>query len=90
MPITKVSRKILNRVEEQLLNQNAKGLAEYGVTIDDANDEEYDWNFEALGEVLDALQYQVKENMRLRKENKELLLNEQRLILQLKKGERNQ
>ncbi|ARK28752.1 hypothetical protein [Halalkalibacter krulwichiae] len=81
MPITKVSREILNRIAKQLQAQSEKGLREYGVTIDDASDDQYNWSEEALAEVIDASQYLVKENMRLRRENAGLRANEQRGIL---------
>ena len=61
------SKKVLEIIKNQLVEQNKKGLNEYGKTIDDADDSQYDWNFEALAECADALQYLVKENARLKK-----------------------
>lgn len=38
--------------------QNAKGLAKYGTTIDQAKDADYDWRLMAMEELIDLAQYQ--------------------------------
>ena len=65
--LPETAKVILKTIENQLVAQNKKGLKEYGKTIDDADDNEYDWNFEALAECVDALQYAIKENAKLKK-----------------------
>jgi chromosome segregation ATPase len=57
---------IKERILEILEKQNAKGLATYGHTLDDCPMDKYDWNHMALEELIDALQYMIKENLRLR------------------------
>lgn len=72
-------------IEQGLDQQNEKGLINYGQTLDDCPDDDYDWNQMALEEVLDALQYKVKENFLLHKRlRKEIRKRKQaeRLLLQ--------
>lgn len=49
--------------------QNEKGLKKYGESIDEASNEDYDWNRMALEEAVDLIQYLVKENTKLQAEN---------------------
>lgn len=56
------------RVIDMLDAQNAKGVAKYGTTIDEAQDGSYDWRIMAMEEMIDGLQYQQKEIMRLESE----------------------
>lgn len=49
--------------------QNEKGIKKYGTTIDEASNENYDWNRMALEEAVDLIQYLVKENTKLQAEN---------------------
>lgn len=61
-----IKRKIIQILDEQ----EKKGIATYGKTLEDAKidpitGEEYNWNTETIQELIDALQYQVKENMQL-------------------------
>lgn len=53
------------RIIELLDKQNAKGKAKYGSTIDQALDQHYDWKLMAMEEMVDLIQYQQKEIMRL-------------------------
>lgn len=46
--------------------QNAKGLKKYNHTLDECPADKYDWNTMIIEELVDALQYAVKENQRLR------------------------
>ncbi|WP_017728548.1 hypothetical protein [Halalkalibacterium ligniniphilum] len=64
--IPNTSREVLNIIAKQLDKQNSKGLSTYGTTIDEASNDDYNWNDEALAELADACQYLVKENKRLR------------------------
>lgn len=68
MNIPKTSIKVLARIERQLHLQNEKGLEKYGKNIDGANDEDYDWNVMVIEELIDGMQYLVKENQRLNEE----------------------
>ena len=49
--------------------QNEKGIKNYGTTIDEASNEDYDWNQMALEEAVDLIQYLVKENTKLQAKN---------------------
>lgn len=53
-------------------SQDEKGIKKYGITIDEAKDEDYDWNVMALEECADLFKYLIKENQRLRAENERL------------------
>jgi len=86
--IPETSREVLSIIAKQLDRQNKKGYETYGTTIDQAKDEEYDWNRMALEECIDALQYLVKRNKELEKENKMLRLNEQIIASVARKKER--
>ncbi|WP_240636899.1 hypothetical protein [Paenibacillus silvae] len=56
---------VTKRIIELLDKQNAKGKAKYGSTIDQASDQHYDWKLMAMEEMVDLIQYQQKEIMRL-------------------------
>ena len=59
---------VRNVIDRVLDKQNAKGMATYGQTLDDCPDEAYDWNVMAIEELVDAIQYLSKENLRLNKQ----------------------
>ncbi|HLG26749.1 MAG TPA: hypothetical protein VI423_03095 [Paenisporosarcina sp.] len=61
-----IKQQLLAIIEEKLDDQNAKGLKNYGQTIDDVDQNLYDWSIMALEESLDANQYLLKEIIRLR------------------------
>ena len=62
-----ISGKQKEIINQGLDQQDEKGLINYGQTLDDCPDGDYDWNQMTIEELLDALQYQVKENIILRK-----------------------
>ncbi|GIN13154.1 hypothetical protein J26TS2_30210 [Shouchella clausii] len=70
MNLPETSRRVLQIVEDKLRDQNNKGLAEYGQTIDDAQG--YDWTTEALAECIDAMQYMARRMLEMEEENKKL------------------
>lgn len=70
MELPETSKRVLQIVERQLRDQNNKGLAEYGQTIDDAQG--YDWTTEALAECIDAMQYMARRMLEMEEENKKL------------------
>lgn len=70
MELPETSRRVLQIVEDKLREQNQKGLAEYGQSIDDA--EGYDWTLEALAECVDAMQYMARRMLEIEEENKKL------------------
>ena len=47
---------IKDRINKLLDQQNAKGLAEYGISLDDVDVNSYDWKNEMIMELIDALQ----------------------------------
>lgn len=51
--------------------QNKKGMDTYGQTLDECPDDAYDWQQMMIEELVDALQYQIKENKRLKRIIKE-------------------
>ncbi len=57
---------IIKHIENKLNKQNAKGLKEYGQTLDHCDPNAYDWNDMANDELVDACQYFIKENRRLK------------------------
>jgi hypothetical protein len=59
------SKTVMNRIIELLEKQTSKGLAKYGHTLDDCPDDKYDWRLMALEELIDLVQYQQKEIIRL-------------------------
>lgn len=60
-------RVIKKKIIEILDQQEQKGITTYGHTLEDCPDEDYDWDIMALEELIDALQYQIKENIRLKR-----------------------
>jgi 3-dehydroquinate synthase class II len=56
---------VTQKIIELLDKQNEKGLRKHGKTIDDAKVEYYDWRLMAIEELIDLVQYQQKEIMRL-------------------------
>ncbi|MEK3756784.1 hypothetical protein MHB73_21325 [Bacillus sp. FSL K6-6483] len=70
MELPETSRRVLQIIEDKLRDQNNKGLAEYGQTIDDAQG--YDWTTEALAECIDAMQYMARRMLEMEEENKKL------------------
>lgn len=75
-------------IDQGLDQQNEKGLINYGQTLDDCPDDDYDWNQMTLEELLDALQYQVKQNILLDKRlRKEIRKRKQAELLLLQRSE---
>jgi hypothetical protein len=56
---------VRDRINELLINQTEKGLSKYGHTLDDCLDNKFDWRLMAMEEMIDCMQYQQKEIMRL-------------------------
>ena len=70
MPET--SKNVVRLIVEKLVYQNSKGLEKYGENIDEVGDVEYDWQDMAMEELIDGIQYVLKENGKLRRENETL------------------
>lgn len=60
-----IKEAILTTIEQHINEQNAKGLKNYGQTLDDCPVDAYDWQQEIIQELIDALQYQQKEITKL-------------------------
>jgi hypothetical protein len=60
----RVIKKIIN---DLLDRQEEKGIKTYGHTLEDCPDGDFDWQQMTIEELIDALQYQVKLNLMLRK-----------------------
>lgn len=64
----KTAQTVIDTFTKLIDEQCSKGLSKYGTTIDEAKDENYDWNRMALEESIDLAQYLVKENAKLQKQ----------------------
>lgn len=62
----KVTQQVIDTFAQFLDDQDAKGYVKYGVTINEAKNEHYDWNVMALEELADFTKYMAKKNQRLR------------------------
>ncbi len=63
---THISQIVLGVISSQLDKQNDKGFEKYKESLDDVEFEEYDWNVMVIEELIDGMQYMVKENLRLK------------------------
>lgn len=63
---THIGQLLLGIISSNLDQRNQKGFEEYKETLDDVPFEDYDWNQMVIEEVLDGMQYMIKENLRLR------------------------
>lgn len=68
--MTLIKQAVLKTIEQHIDEQNAKGMANYGQSLDDCPVDAYDWQQEIIQELIDALQYQQKEMQKLRGEVK--------------------
>jgi NTP pyrophosphatase (non-canonical NTP hydrolase) len=68
---TQISQQIVRVIADRLEDRNIKGYETYKETLDDVPFDNYDWNMMINEELLDALQYSMKENMKLKQEMKE-------------------
>ena len=63
--MTTIKAAVLSTIEQHIDQQNAKGMKNYGQTLDDCPVEDYSWQNMIIEELIDALQYQQKEMKRL-------------------------
>lgn len=66
LPVT--SQMVVEMIETHLQEQCDKGIHKYGQTIDQAKDQDYNWQGMAMEELIDGIQYLMKENKRLNDE----------------------
>ncbi|MGG4011439.1 hypothetical protein [Bacillus smithii] len=59
---SEIASKVMDMLEEQIENQLNKGYSKYHRTLDDCPDEAYDWDSMLIEELLDGIQYLVKQN----------------------------
>lgn len=59
---SEIASQVMDMLEEQIENQLNKGYSKYHQTLDDCPDEAYDWNSMLIEELLDGIQYLVKQN----------------------------
>jgi hypothetical protein len=60
--------RIIKKIINDLLDrQEEKGIKTYGHTLEDCPDGDFDWQQMTIEELIDALQYQVKLNLMLKK-----------------------
>jgi hypothetical protein len=67
--LSQTSKVIVGIIVDQLEKGDIKGLEEYGVSIDEADDIIYNWQLEAMAEMADGMKYQQKEIAKLKAEN---------------------
>lgn len=67
-----ISQTVIDTFSRLVDNQDVKGIAKYGETIDEASDSQYDWLMMALEESVDLTKYLTKEIVKLRKEKHKL------------------
>jgi hypothetical protein len=67
-----IKEKVLATIEKVYDQQDEKGLEKYGLTLDQAVDDNYNWQAMINEELIDAIKYVIKENVRLNKENEKL------------------
>lgn len=71
-----ITQGIIDIIAGRLDRQNEKGMNKYGVSIDevtvDVDGVPYDWRDMALEELVDCIQYLMKENVKLNMEIREL------------------
>lgn len=60
-----IREQVLRQIANQLKDQERKGLAKYGKTLDENNYTDYDWQTMIIEELIDAIQYTTMENNRL-------------------------
>ena len=66
----KTAQTVIDTFTKLIDEQCSKGLSKYGTTIDEAQDENYDWNRMALEEAVDLSQYLVREVGKLQEQIK--------------------
>ena len=81
-----VSQTVIDEFSKIIDAQDKKGFEKYGRTIDDAIDEEYNWELMALEETADLQEYLVRRIAELQSDNKLLKLETQLLTARLKKA----
>ena len=63
---SEIAGKLLMMLAKQIGQRVAKGFDTYGQTLDECPPDAYDWQQMQIEELLDGLQYALKENKRLR------------------------
>lgn len=67
-----IKEQLLEMFESHLDSQNEKGMKNYGQTLDECDPNSFDWQTMQIEEIVDAYQYAIKENMKLRSEMNEV------------------
>ena len=62
-----IKNTIIDIISAELDKQNKKGFAKYKRTLDECDEESYDWSQMIIEELIDCCQYQQKEIKRLKK-----------------------
>lgn len=63
-----IKEAVLNTTEQHINEQQAKGLAKYGESIDGVSVDAHNWQSMVIEEMIDALQYQQKEISKLQRD----------------------
>ncbi|CAN7655224.1 hypothetical protein LJR153_005068 [Paenibacillus sp. LjRoot153] len=64
---------IKGRIFDYFNKQTEKGVKKYGHTLDDCPDDKFDWRLMIIEELIDCVQYQQKEIVRLESEKNNLI-----------------
>lgn len=60
-----IKQQVLDTIDNLIDAQNSKGMKKYRESLDQCDPDSYDWNVMINEELIDALQYQQKEIIRL-------------------------
>lgn len=83
--MTTIKEAVLSTVSKAFDAQTEKGIAKYGQSLDDISVDAYDWNQMAAEEMIDGMQYQQMEIKKLKRMNRILEAENQKLKLELKR-----
>lgn len=67
-----IKEQLMILVEQTLDAQNEKGMSKYNITLDECGESEWNWSEMIIEELIDALQYSIKENGKLKNEMNEV------------------
>ena len=68
--MTTIKNKVLTNIKTLMDLQNEKGLKKYGQSLDDCPSNKHDWKIMIIEELIDALQYQQKEMLKMKEQER--------------------
>ncbi len=85
---SEIASKVQLLLSKQIKDRIGKGYETYQSTLDDCDDNAYDWDQMLIEELLDGLQYMFKQNGILKKRLSQEILRNKQLEKVIKRGER--